>query len=99
MNRADSSIMLTRAHIASRIAASLLGGYVFVWGFTVLTIVLALAAGMDYDDARTLTYLLAFLVFLTAFCWTYAAQSLTRVWTVLAGGGGAMTALAWFMTR
>lgn len=91
--------MLTPAHIASRVAASLLGGYAFVWGFTVFTIVLAVAAGMSYDDARTLAYLLAFLVFLAAFCWTFAARSLARAWAVLAGGGGAMTAMAWFMTR
>ncbi len=91
--------LITPLHIAFRIAASLLGGYAFVWGFTVLTIALAIAAGMDYDDARTLAYLLAFLVFLTAFCWTFAAQSLARAWTVLAGGGSAMTAIAWLMTR
>jgi hypothetical protein len=85
--------------IVSRIAASLFGGYVFVWGFTTLTIMLAVAAGMPYGDAQTLAYLLAFLVFLTAFCWTFAAASLGRVWIVLAGGGAAMTAAAWLLSR
>jgi hypothetical protein len=99
MNRADESTALAGAHIASRIAASLLGGYAFVWGFTVLTIALTLAAGMGYDEAQTLAYLLAFLVFLAAFLWTFAARSLARVWAVLAGGGAAMTAVAWLMTR
>jgi hypothetical protein len=89
----------TRSHVTSRIAASLLGGYAFVWGFTVLVIALAVAAGMPYGEAQTLAYLLAFLVFLTTFCWAFAARSLARVWAVLAGGGIAMTAIAWLMTR
>jgi len=91
--------LLPPLRIASRIAASLLGGYAFVWGFTVLVIALGVAAGMDYGEARTLAYLLAFLVFLAAFLWTFAAQSLARVWSTLAGGGIAMTAIAWLMTR
>lgn len=92
-------IALTPFHIACRIAASLLGGYAFVWGFTVLVIALGVAAGMDYGDARTFAYLLAFLVFLAAFLWSFASQGLTRVWAVLAGGGALMTAIAWLMTR
>lgn len=87
------------ARIVSRIAASLLGGYVFVWGFTVLGIALGLAAGVDYEEARMLAYLLAFLVFLGAFLWAYAVASLKRVWLVLAGGGALMTGAAWLLTR
>lgn len=96
---AMTSSHLTPAHIACRIVASLAGGYVFVWGFTVLTIALGVATGMAYDEVRMLAYLLAFLIFLTAFCWAFVEQSLARVWVVLAGGGSAMTALAWLMTR
>lgn len=90
---------LTRLHVASRVAASLLGGYAFVWGFATLGISLLVAAGMAYDEAQTLIYLLAFLVFLAAFCWTFAAASLARVWAVLAGGGAAMSAAAWALSR
>ncbi len=86
-------------HIASRVAASLLGGYAFVWGFATLGVALMLRAGMPYDDAQTLAYLLAFLVFLAAFCWSFAAASLARVWLTLAAGGAAMTAAAWLLTR
>jgi len=75
---------LSRRHVVSRIAASLLGGYAFVWGFTTLSIALLLAAGMDFGDAHTLVMLLTFLVFLIAFCWAFAASSLVRVWAVLA---------------
>lgn len=84
---------------ASRIAASVLGGYAFVWGFTTLAITLGVAAGMRYVEAQTLAFLLAFLVFLACFCWSYVASSATRVWVVLAGGGALMTCAAWLTMR
>jgi hypothetical protein len=87
-----------RAHVVSRIAASLLGGYAFTWGFVVLTIALGMAAGMAYRDAMTLAYVLAFLVYLVVFLWAFAAASLARVWAVLAGGGVLMTGAAWLLT-
>lgn len=85
--------------IVSRVAAGVLGGWSFTWGFVVLGIALLLAAGMPYADAQTLLYLVAFLVYLVAFCWSFAAASATRVWLVLLGGGAAMTGLGWWMTR
>ena len=85
--------------ISSRIAAAVFGGYAFVWGFTTLGIVLQLAASVPYNEAQTLVYLLAFLVFLVCFCWAFAAASLARVWTVLAGGGAVMTGAAWLLAR
>jgi hypothetical protein len=85
------------AQIVSRIAAALLGGYVFVWGFTTLGIVLGLALGASYGDAQTTVYLLAFLLFLAVFLWAFASRSLTRVWLLLAGGGAFMTGLAWLL--
>lgn len=85
--------------ILSRVAASLLGGYVFVWGFVTLGITLMMKAGMDFEQARTLAYLLAFPVFLFCFCWAYVAASLARLWAVLAGGGAAMTGAAWLLAR
>jgi hypothetical protein len=85
------------ALVTSRIAASLLGGYAFVWGFTTLSITLGVTAGMRYAEAQTLAFLLAFLVFLGCFLWTFASASVTRVWTVLAGGGALMTAVAWLL--
>lgn len=87
------------AQVVSRVTASLVGGYAFTWGFTVLGIALLLAAGASYHLAQTLAYLLGFLVFLTAFCWAFAAARVTKVWGVLAGGGAAMTAVAWLLTR
>jgi hypothetical protein len=90
---------VSRSHILSRIAASLLGGYVFIWGFTTLGIALGLAAGMPYDEVQTLLYLLVFLIFLIVFCWAFAAASLARVWSVLGGGGAAMSGAAWLLSR
>jgi hypothetical protein len=87
-------VSTTSLHVISRIAAALLGGYAFVWGFTTLTIVVGLAMGARYGDAQTTAYLLAFLVFLTAFLWAFASRSLTRSWMLLAGGGALMTGLA-----
>jgi hypothetical protein len=85
--------------VVSRIAASLLGGYAFTWGFASLGTLLLLAAGMPYRDAQTLCFLLAFLLFLACFCWAFVAASATRVWAVLAGGGAAMTGAAWLWSR
>ncbi len=81
--------------MVSRVAASLVGGYTIVWGFTTLLIALSLMAGSEYGDARKL----AFLVFLGVFLWAFAAKRLTVVWVVLAGGGAAMTGAAWLLTR
>lgn len=84
--------------IISRIAASLLGGWLFTWGFTTLGIAALVALGMRYGEAQTLLFLLAFIVFLVVFVWAFAAASVKRVWLVLAGGGAAMTLAAWLLT-
>lgn len=80
--------------VTSRIAAAVLGGYLFTWGFTALVVAANLASGGDYDEGLLLAYLLAFLVYLGAFLWAFAARRVALVWLVLAGGGAAMTAAA-----
>lgn len=85
--------------LLSRITASLLGGWVFTWGFVSLGIALLVAAGVRYGDAQTLMYLLAFLVFLGMFLWAFAVASVWRVWLVLAPGGAAMAGCAWLLQR
>lgn len=92
-----SALHLQPLQIAGRVGASLLGGYVFVWGVSTLTIAVLVMAGLPYGEASTFVMLLAFLVFLVAFCWSYAAKSLARVWGVLLGGGAVMSALAWWL--
>ncbi|MBT9463949.1 iron uptake protein [Hydrogenophaga sp.] len=89
----------TTAHVIGRIAASLLGGYAFTWGVTTLGITGLVALGVDYHEAHTVLMLLAFLVFLVAFVWAFAARSLARVWLVLGLGGLCMTGAAWLLQQ
>lgn len=74
----------------SRIAAAVLGGYAFTWGFTTLGIAGLVALGVEYHDAEAGTLILAFLVFLGMFLWAFAAASVVRVWAVMAGGAAVM---------
>jgi hypothetical protein len=94
-----SSTNVTLTVILARSAASLLGGYVFVWGFIAAGISALLAAGMSFDDARNLTHLLAFLIYLAVACWAFVCANLWTAVLALFGGGAAMTALAWLLTR
>ncbi len=89
----------SRAHVVSRVLASLVGGYAFVWGFTTLTTVAGVLAGMAYEGAQTLAYLVAFLVYLGCFLWAFAASNLFGVWLTLGGGGAALTGAAWLLAR
>lgn len=84
-------------HVVSRVAAAVLGGYGFVWGFTTLAITSCMALGATYGDAQTGAYLLAFLVFVAAVLWAFATRSVWRAWGVLAGGGALMTGIAWLL--
>jgi len=93
------ALAVTPLAMLSRIAASLLGGYAFTWGFTTLLIAAALRSGLPFGEARTLAFLLAFLVFLGAFLWAFSTPRLWRLWGVLAGGGALMTGLAAWLTR
>ena len=81
--------------IVARIAAALLGGYAFTWGFVSLGVAGLAGLGVDFHEAETAMLMLAFLLFLGLFLWTFACHSIVRVWTVLAGGGAVMTLTAW----
>ena len=83
----------------NRIAAALLGGYAFTWGLTGLGIAGLVALGVDFHEAETGMLLLAVLVFLGLFLWGFAAASVLRVWVILGGGAGLMTAAAWALQR
>jgi len=89
-----TTLPVSRLHVALRIAAAVLGGYAFTWGFIALGVGLLFAAGMPFHDAEHLSSILAFLVYLAVFCWAFAARSLPRVWAVLAGGGALMAGAA-----
>ena len=92
MNSSAATVAPRRLVVTlSRIAAAVLGGYVFVWGLVALSISGLAVFGMDYDQACMLAMLLAFLVYLVVFIWAFAARRLGLVWLVLLCGGAAMT--------
>jgi len=91
---AATIVSASRFPAALRIAAAVLGGYAFCWGFIAITVTAGYALGMKFHDAEHLGSILGFLLYLWAFCWAFITPSLARAWIVLAGGGAAMTAAA-----
>ena len=79
--------------LVARIAAAILGGYAFAWGFIAAGASLMFAAGMGFHDAEFLSSLLGVLAFLAVFLWAFAARRAWVVWTVLAVGGGVLAAI------
>lgn len=90
---------LTPAHIAGRITAGVFGSYAFTWGFAAAGVAALVGLGVAYHDAEMGVLMLAFLVFLGLFLWSFAAASLVRVWVVLAGGAALLFTLAWVIQR
>lgn len=85
--------------VLNRVAAALLGGYAFTWGFSAFSIAGLVSMGVEFHQASTGVMILAFLLYLFLFLWAFAAPSLMRVWTVLVAGGAAMTIAAWALQR
>ncbi|MGS5089598.1 iron uptake protein [Hydrogenophaga sp. A37] len=93
------STTLSKAHITARVTAGIVGGYAFTWGFAAAGVAALVGLGVDYHDAEMGVLMLAFLVFLGLFLWSFAAASITRVWVVLAGGAALQFTLAWAIQR
>lgn len=83
--------------VVSRVALGVLGGWAFVWGLVTFGTVALVGAGVGYHEALNFTYLLAFLLYLTVFCWAFATRDLARAWLILAGGAALMTGAAWLL--
>lgn len=88
--------------ILGRVAGSVLGGYAFTIGFAAASIASLVALGVDFQEAQASANLLAFLVFLTVFLWSFTTPSLWRVWAVLVGGtlllnGAALVLQQWLL--
>lgn len=94
-----TTMPLTRTTVVLRIAAALLGGYAFTWGFAALAMAGLVALGVDFHEAEHAALLPAFLVFLVALLWAFAGRRLARIWALLVGGGAAMTLAAWLLQR
>lgn len=84
-------------HLASRVLASVLGAYVFSWGFSAL--LQGAGAKFGFEDAYFLAELLNFVVFFLAFLWAYAARSLALLWCAFGCGGATMAGVAWLLTH
>jgi hypothetical protein len=85
--------------LLSRIAAAVLGGYAFCWGFVALGLAGFYAAGMAFHDAEHLSSILGLLLYLVAFCWTFAVPRVGRAWALLVGGGALMAGIAALIQR
>lgn len=83
-----------RLHATLRIAAAVLGGYVFTWGFIALGMSGLFALGLAFHDAEHLSSILGILVYLVMLLWAFTARSLARVSAILLGGGVFMAAAA-----
>lgn len=99
-NRAmKKSVSLPRPHPVmlsgvNRFAASLIGGYLFTYGFTALATLAGFGAGLPFSEARALAWMLGALVYLGAILWAFVPPTAMRAWLVLAGGGAVMGAMA-----
>lgn len=83
-----------RLQLAARVAAAVLGGYAFTWGFIAAAMALLFKAGMEFHDAEFLSSALGLLLFLVAFLWTIGSRGrLAVAWLVLAGGGAVLAAV------
>jgi hypothetical protein len=82
-----------------RIVLSVLGAYAFTWGASALAVVALVAGGLDFHEAEHGVLIAAFLVYLAAFLWAFAAPRLGRVWWVLGGGAVASMAAALLWQR
>lgn len=77
----------------------LTGSYVFTWGFVSLGVSGLAALGVDCHEAEVTLMLLAFLVFLPLFLWSFASRRQGRVMVLLFGGAALMTSAAWAIQR
>lgn len=84
---------ITPRIVVARVAASLLGGYVFVWGFIAFGMAGLFALGMPFHDTEHLCAILGVLIYATLFIWAFTVRSLAKAWLVLLGGGALMTTL------
>ena len=90
----DARSRFAAANVVSRIAAGVLGGYAFTWGFIALGMAILFKSGMEFHDAEHFAYIVGLLIFLAVFLWSFAARAIARVWIVLLGGGVLMAVAA-----
>lgn len=85
--------------VIARVAAGILGSYAFTWALTAAGVAALVGLGVPYHDAEMGMILLAFLVFLGLFLWSFIAIRIARVWVVLACGASLLLTAAWCIQR
>jgi hypothetical protein len=95
----DSTIRHRSRRPAARLVITLVGSFAFTWGFVALGVAGLVALGVEYHEAEVSLMLLAILVFLPLFLWSFASPRQLRVTALLFGGAGVMTATAWTLQR
>lgn len=75
----------------SRVLAGIFGSYALAWGFVASGAMFGFACGLSLDEARRLASMLGLLVYLGAFCWSFVAASVLRIWLWLLGAGALLT--------
>ncbi len=83
----------------AHLATTLVGSFAFTWGFVALGVAGLVALGVDYHEAEVSLMLLAVLVFLPLFLWSFASSRPGWVRALLFGSAGVMTAIAWTLQR
>lgn len=84
---------------ASQVAAALMGGFAFAYGFVGLATLGFFALGLHFFEGQSLAWMLSFLVYLGAILWGFVQRVTSRVWLVLGGGGAVMMVTAWALSR
>jgi hypothetical protein len=85
--------------ITARVTAAVFGSYAFTWGFAAAGIATLVGLGIDFQDAEMAVLILALLVFLALFLWSFVAASTARLWGALVGGALLLFAAAWAIQR
>ena len=85
--------------VTARVTAGIFGAYAFTWGFAAAGVAALVGLGVEYHDAEMGVLMLAFLIFLGLFLWSFAAASIARVWTVLGVGAALLFTAAWAIQR
>src|SRR5690606_42165360 len=90
---------MSPAAVVSRILAAIFGCYAFVWGVVALCVAALNGVGVEYHAAEQAMMILAFILYLVLFLWTFAAASLWRVRGVLASSSAALLVAPWPLPR
>ena len=85
--------------VTARVTAGVFGAYAFTWGFAAAGVAALVGLGVEYHDAEMGVLMLAFLIFLGLFLWSFAAASIVRVWAVLGVGAALLFTAAWAIQR